>query len=120
MRVVVKFHHRTRAGLDLWRETLGRTEWECRQWYRTLIAAMKAGFRKHNGFPPAAAVRQTARGPIYHWQYTPTLLIEFVVTERPSRPRGWWDVGRVIGRLLRPAVRTVLVTRVVRPSGPPT
>jgi hypothetical protein len=80
---------------------------------------MKAAFGKHNGFPPAAGVRQTARGPVCRWQYTSTLLIEFVVTERPSRPRGWWDVGRFIGRLLRPTVRTVLVSRVVNPAGPP-
>ncbi len=119
MRVVVKFHRRTTTGLDLWMETLGETEWECRQWYRTLIDAMKAEFRKHNGFPLAAGVRQTARGPVHRWQYTPTLLIEFVVTERPRRPRGWWDVTRLIGRMLRPVVRTVLVTRVVEPAGPP-
>jgi hypothetical protein len=116
MRVEVKFHHRTRVGLYLWRETLGTTEAERDERYGTFIDAMTDEFRKNHGFPPDAPARSTPDGLICRWQYTSTLLIEFSVSERPRHPRGWWDVIGFIRRWLGQVVRTVLVTRVVEPA----
>ena len=115
MRVVVKFHHRTHAGLSLWRQSLGVEEAERDERYGTFIDAMTDEFRKYDGFPPDAPARSTPDGLIYRWRYTRTLLIEFTVSERPRHTRGWWDVIGFIRRWLRPTVRTVLVTRVVEP-----
>lgn len=110
MRVIVKFHRRTRDALDQWRQSLGATERERQEWYDTLIAAMKDEFHKHAGFPPRSAPREIDGQTVHYWRFTEVLLLQFQVTERPRRPRGWWEVWRMVPRWLRLQVRTVLIT----------
>jgi hypothetical protein len=115
MRVEVKFHHRTRDALNRWRQSLGTTERERQEWYDTLIAAMKDEFREHGGFPPQSAPREIDGRTVHYWRFSETLLVQFQVTERLRRPRGWWDVSRIVLRWFCLQVRTVLVTEAFHP-----
>ena len=115
MRVEVKFHYRTRDALSHWRQSLGTSERERQEWYDTLIEAMKDEFRKHGGFPPTSAPREIDGRIVHYWWFTKTLLVQFQVTERPGRPRGWWDVWRIVARWFRLQVRTVLITDAFHP-----
>ncbi len=83
--------------------------------FRTLMDSMRQEFQRSGGFPPLAARRAVDDGPVYWWRFTDTLLIKFVVTEQPRRPRGWWDVGRVISRWIRLVTRKVVVTEAFHP-----
>jgi hypothetical protein len=109
MRVILRFHHAARAGLLDWRQSLGRDERERRRMYRVQMATMEETFSKHEGFPPEAFLNPTTPERTYWWQFSTALRIEYIVYERPKRPRGWWDIGRIIPRGLGLTVRTVLV-----------
>jgi hypothetical protein len=109
MKVVVRFHTTTYDAIFAWRQTRGTTEEERAIQHELVVDHLRVVFGRHLGFPPDAVKDEASPYGVYTWQATNQLEIRFIVHDRPSAPRRWWDIGRWVIRLVRPVVRKVII-----------
>lgn len=64
---------------------------------------------QYDGIPPDAVADRRVTPTVYTWQFADDLMVEYIVTDDGTRPRGWWDIGRFVAKWLYRPMRAVLV-----------
>jgi hypothetical protein len=109
MRIELEFHTIVVRDLRRWRMSLGATNSARQERYRDIMCGILTQLQEYDGIPPEATLDERAGPTTYLCWFADEVLLRYVVVEKPSRPRGWWDVVRRLSRVYRRPYRRVIV-----------
>ena len=105
MRVTVRIQERVTADIAEWVTTPPGTPADRQLLLRHYLKDIITRLTDYDGIPPEAVRVTGIRPPLYWWQYSDDLWVQYAV-----RDRGWWLIGR--------ERRVTIVRLATQPHGP--